>query len=155
MKLNIQSLQTIGAFTGRPIEKTVEWYQGEQRLSAEVFVRPLGFQSAVSDVLASTGRVDGVAGRIAASICDEDGNPVFTVRDIVDGPLDPEELAKDPESDKRLGALDGNLTVALLAVIHEVNEMGKTKSSAPSTSSGTSLSSTASAATRSRKPKSA
>jgi len=154
MQLSIKSLQTVGAFTGRPIEKSIEWEQGGQQLSATVFVRPLGFQSAVNDALASTGRMDGVAGRIAASICDEEGNPVFTVRDIVDGPLDPDELDKDKESTKRLGALDGKLTLALLTAIQEVSDLGKAKSSAPSTSSGTNSSSTASAGARSRKRKS-
>lgn len=151
MKLNIQSLQSMGAFTGRPIEKTIEWSQGGQLVTAQVFIRPLGFQAAVSDVLASTGKVDGIAGRIAASICDEEGNPVFTVLDITSGPLDPEELKKNPESTKRLGALDGKLTVALLAAIHQVNDMGKTTSSAPPTSSGTNSSSTESAVAPSRK----
>ncbi|MNE45132.1 hypothetical protein D3C80_1394040 [compost metagenome] len=63
------------------------------------------------------GKVDGVAGRIAASICDEDGKPVFTPGDIT-GEADPER-----------GALDGNLTVALLSAIAEVNSLGKTPTS--------------------------
>ena len=38
---------------------------------------------------------DSIAGRIAASICDEHGNPVFSSPlDITHGPLDPVELEK-------------------------------------------------------------
>lgn len=154
MKLTLSTLQKSGAFTGRPVEREITWMQGADKLSATIFVRPLGFQSAVSDVFAAARKQDSVAGRIAAAICDEEGNPVFTPLDITHGPLDPAELEKDPETTKRLGALDGNLTVALLAAIHEVNNMGKTTSSPNTTSSGTSSSSPASAGGRSRKPKS-
>lgn len=153
MKLNIESLRQAGSFTGRPVEKEISWRQGSDTITATVFVRPLGYQTAVSDVLAAGGKQDSIAGRIAAAICDEDGNPVFTAMDITHGPLDKDELAKDPDSTKRMGALDGNLTVALLTAIHEVNNLGKTTSSAPLTSSGTNSSSPASAAPRSRKPK--
>lgn len=153
MKLTIDSLQQVGSFTGRPVEKEIAWRQGEERLTATVFVRPLGYQSAVSDVLAAAGHQDSIAGRIAAAICNEEGQPVFTAMDITHGPLDKAELAKDPNSTRRLGALDGNLTVALLTAIHEVNNLGKTTSSPTSTSSGTNSSSPESAAAPSRRRK--
>lgn len=146
MKLNIESLRQAGSFTGRPVEKEISWKQGKDTYTATVFVRPLGYQTAVSDVLAAGGVQDSIAGRIAAAICDEEGNPVFTAMDITHGPIDPEERANDKKSTKRLGALDGNLTVALLTAIHEVNNLGKTTSSPNSTSSGTNLSSPESAA---------
>ena len=73
MKLNISTLQQAGSFTGRPVEREITWTQGEQKFTATVFVRPLGYQTAVSDVLAATGKQDSIAGRIAAAICDEDG----------------------------------------------------------------------------------
>lgn len=131
MQLSLSSLTKMGAFTGAPVEKEISWKQNDSKeeFKATVFVRPLGYRTAVSDVLAHTGKVDGVAGRIAASICDQDGNPIFSVLDITHGPLDPEALAKDPESTKRLGALDGNLTVALLVAIQEVNAPGKSQAS--------------------------
>ncbi|MEN5216853.1 hypothetical protein D3C76_818320 [compost metagenome] len=138
MKLTLDSLKKTGSFTGRPVAKEITWRQGDETFTATVYVRPLGYQAAVSDVLAAGGKQDNIAGRIAAAICDEDGNTVFTVLDITHGPLDPVELAKDPESTKRLGALDGNLTVALMVAINEVTNMGKTPNSATSTSSGTS-----------------
>jgi spore maturation protein SpmB len=126
MKLTLDSLKSVGAFTGRPVEKEIQWTQGEQELKATVFIRPLGYQAAISDVTALNGKHDSLAGRIAASVCDETGAAVFTVGDIT-GDADPER-----------GALDGRLTVALLAAIFEVNNLGKTTSSAVSTSSGTS-----------------
>lgn len=154
MKLTLDALKGAGSFTGRPVEKEIKWRQNGAQLIATVFVRPLGYQTAVSDVLSFNGKQDSIAGKIAASICDESGNPVFTSpMDITHGPLDPVELGKDPESTKRLGSLDGALSVALLVAIQEVNDLGKTTSSPTSKSSGTSSSSPVSAAPRSRKPR--
>lgn len=139
MKLTLESLKTAGAFTGRPVEKEITWKQGDKELTATVYVRPMGYHTATSDVLAMGGKVDGVAGRIAASICDENGKPVFRAADIT-GEADPER-----------GALDGALTVALLVAIQEVNDLGKTTSSAQKMNSGVSSSSVASADAPSQK----
>lgn len=132
MKLTLDSLKQAGAFTGRPVEKEITWKQGDKKLTATVYIRPLGYYTAMTDVMAAHGRIDGVAGRIAASICDEEGKPVFTPADIT-GEADPER-----------GALDGQLTLALLLAIQEVNDLGKT-SSPEKTKSGASSSSTESA----------
>lgn len=139
MQLSINGLKEMGAFTGRPVEREIKWVQSGKELVATVFVRPLGYRTAINDVLSATGKVENYAGRIAASICGEDGQPVFTVDDIT-GDADPER-----------GALDGNLTVALMVVIAEVNNLGKTMSSPTPTSSGTNLPSPS--APRSRKPR--
>jgi hypothetical protein len=154
MKLTLDALKGAGSFTGRPVEKEIKWRQNGTDYTATVYIRPLGYQTAVSDVMSVASKQDSIAGRIAASICDEHGNPVFSSpMDITHGPLGPVELEKDPESTKRLGSLDGALSVALLFAIQEVNDLGKTKNSPSSTSSGTSSSSPASAARRSRRPK--
>jgi hypothetical protein len=113
MKLTMDSLKEVGAFTGRPVEREITWKIGDVEHTATVYVRPLSYQSAVQDLRAITGKADGVAGRIASSICDEEGNPVFTIADIT-GDADPDR-----------GAIDGNLTMALLTVIGEVNGAGK------------------------------
>lgn len=124
MKLTLNSLKQTGAFTGRPVEKEINWKaQDGTECTATTYIRPMGYHAATSQVLALTGKVDGVAGRIAASICDENGKQVFTVDDIT-GEADPER-----------GALDGGLTVALLVAIQEVNNLGKVNS-AQKTSSG-------------------
>jgi len=128
MKLTIDNLKGMGAFTGRPVEKEIEWTQGEDTFKATVFVRPLGYQTATSDIMAIGGKIDGIAGRIAASICDEDGKQIFTPEDIT-GEADPER-----------GSLDGGLTIALLLAIQEVNDLGKATSSAKKMNSGASLS---------------
>lgn len=116
MLMTLDNLKQAGAFTGAPVEKQIMWKQGEQKLEATVFIRPLGYRTAVTDLAAARGTVDPVAGRIAASICDAEGKPVFTPGDIT-GEADPER-----------GALDGNLTMALLLAISEVNGAGKTRS---------------------------
>ncbi|MGC8435872.1 phage tail assembly chaperone family protein, TAC [Mixta calida] len=139
MKLTLDSLKKAGAFTGRPVEKEITWKQGDEQFTATVYIRPMGYHTATSDVLAYGGKVDGVAGRIAASVCDEEGKRVFTPADIT-GEADPER-----------GSLDGALTIALLVAIQEVNDLGKTLTSAPKTKSGVNSSSTASAAGRSPK----
>ena len=140
MKLTLESLKKAGAFTGRPVEKEINWKQGIKEFKATVFIRPLGYHTATSDVLAHVGKVDGVAGRIAASVCDEEGHPVFTPQDIT-GEADPDR-----------GALDGSLTIALLVAIQEVNDLGKTTNSAQKTNSGASSSSTASVEEQLPKP---
>lgn len=116
MKLTLETLKQAGAFTGAPVEREITWKQGEDELTATVYVRPLSYLSARADLAALTGKSDGVAGRIAACICDQEGKPVFTPDDIT-GEADPER-----------GPLDGNLTMALLSVIGEVNGLGKTTS---------------------------
>ncbi|MBW5800060.1 phage tail assembly chaperone family protein, TAC [Halomonas elongata] len=115
MNLTLESLQEMGAFTGAPVEKEVTWKQNGQELTATVHVRKLSYHSARSDVMAARGSHDGLAGRIAACICDADGQPVFTPEDVT-GEADPER-----------GALNDNLVMALLNVIGEVNGLGKTK----------------------------
>lgn len=139
MKLTLDTLKKAGAFTGRPVEKEISWKQGGEEFTATVYIRPMGYHTATSDVLAYGGKVDGVAGRIAASVCDENGKPVFTPADIT-GEADPER-----------GSLDGALTIALLVAIQEVNDLGKSTSSAQKKKSGVSSSSTVSAAEPSQK----
>ncbi len=141
MKISLESLRGVGAFTGRPVEKEIKWQQGEKEIVATVYVRPLGFQTAINDALSAAGKVQVHAGRIAASICDEQGKPVFTVEDITG------------EADPSRGSLDPNLTFALLTAIGQVNNVGKTTPSPPTKSSGTNSSSPESAGARSRKPK--
>lgn len=124
MKLTLDTVKSAGAFTGRPVEKEIEWTDKDgNKHTATTYVRPIGYHSAKFDILALSGKSDGVAGRIASSICDENGEPVFTPDDIT-GHADPER-----------GALDGSLTIALLLAIQEVNSLGK-ESSVQKTNSG-------------------
>ncbi|WP_444909328.1 phage tail assembly chaperone family protein, TAC [Microbulbifer sp. TRSA005] len=118
MELSIESLQQQGAFSGAPVKRSITWKQGEQELSATVYVRRLSYHSAVSDVAALRGEGDVIAGRIAACIVDAEGKPVFTPADITG------------EADPQRGPLSANLTQALLLEIGAVNNLGKTPSSA-------------------------
>jgi hypothetical protein len=154
MNLNLETLKQTGAFTGAPVEREITWKQGDDEFTATVYVRALSYHSAVSDVAALAGKRDGIAGRIAACICDQHGKPVFTAQDITDGPVvlddngqpvmeDGDQLKDDagkPRVDgngkpilarvpvRTGGALDGNLTMALLTVIAEVSTGGKPQS---------------------------
>lgn len=116
MSMTLDSLKAAGAFTGAPVEKEITWKHNGQDVTMTTYVRPLSYRSAVSDITAMAKGGDAVAGRIAASIVDEHGNPVFTPEDIT-GEADPDR-----------GPLDGNLTMALLQAIAEVNDLGKTGS---------------------------
>lgn len=122
-KLSLEMLKQTGAFTGRPVEKEITWKQGEEQYTATVFVRPPGYHSTIKS-LQTAGKIDSAAVYIASSICDEEGKAIFTPEDIT-GEADPER-----------GPLDGPLTVALLLAIQEVNDLGKTASLTPKTSSG-------------------
>jgi len=117
MDLTLDNLKQAGAFTGAPVEREIKWEMGGQEHTATVYVRPLSYKTAVSDIMSvSKGDQALIAGRIAACICDKDGKAVFTPGDIT-GDADPAR-----------GPLDGNLTVALLTAISEVNSLGKSKS---------------------------
>jgi len=116
MKLTLDSLAEIGAFTGAPVEKEISWRIGDAEHTATVYVRPLSYHSAIADLRSISTNQDAVASRIASSIVDEEGKPVFTAEDIT-GDADPER-----------GPMHGNIVMALLTVIGEVNGLGKTES---------------------------
>lgn len=122
MKLTLDSLKEVGAFTGAPVEKEITWKQGDDELTAVVYVRRLSYNSALEDLKALSKKTEAAAGRIASCICDEFGKPVFTTEDISEGPVINEETGE------RAGPLCSELTWALLSVIAEVNSPGKLKS---------------------------
>ena len=111
--LSINGLTEMGAFTGAPVEKEITWEQSGEEVSATVFVRRLSYHTAVSDIKSTKEKMDAVAGRIAACICDAEGKPIFTAGDIT-GEANPER-----------GPLNENLTIALLAAIAQVSGLGK------------------------------
>lgn len=113
MEFSIGSLKTLGAFTGAPVEREITWASGEDTHTATVYVRRLSYKSAIGDIEAARDKLDPIAVRIAASICDSAGVPIFKPGDIT-GDADPDR-----------GPLDAALTWALLAVITEVNALGK------------------------------
>lgn len=143
---SIEALDKLGAFTPVGLaEESIQWHQDGKDYQAVVYVRPLSFDSAVTDLINrpdQSDNPDAIARRIASSICNKAGEPIFTVGDIT-GQANPER-----------GALSYALTMALLAAIGRVNKLGKVPSH-PATprKSGSNSSSTGSAGARSRKPK--
>lgn len=111
MQLTRETLQHPGVFAGRPVQKTITWKQGDQELTATTWIRPRSYQDIVLETEA--GKDNTIAVRIARSVCDEQGEPVFSVADIT-GEACPER-----------GPLDAGLTVALLQAISDVY-LGKT-----------------------------
>ena len=83
--------------------------------TADVYVKPLSYASAVQDILSAGANADqAIARRIAYSIRNDKGEPIFTEGQITG-------------ADNPAGALSPTLTVELLRVIGEVSSLGKTK----------------------------
>lgn len=143
MKLSIESLAAHGGFvSNRAEEKEINWTHEGQKFSGTVNVLPLSYVTVKIDLIARQIQGDALAGRIASCIVDDDGNPVFTVADVI-GTADPKR-----------GPLSDGLTNELMRVIGEVSGLGKPQAnSTTKKKSGTSSSSQASAAGRSRKPR--
>ena len=117
MNLTIDNLKAAGAFTGAPVAKDIAWNNDDgEEVTATGFVRRIGYAAVVSDLTAARCKTDPVAGRIASSICDAEGNAVFAPGDIT-GEADPER-----------GPLHHGLVMELMRVMAEVNGAGKTKS---------------------------
>lgn len=110
MELTIKNLEQAGSFVAGYEKCEVVWLQGASEFRADVYVRRLSYHSVVAEIQASESRNDAIAGRISACICDASGAPIFTVDDIVG--------AGDAE---HRGAINHNLTMALLAAISKVN----------------------------------
>lgn len=125
MKLSIATLAERKAFSAKPVEVQITW-KGE---TFTTYVRHLSYQTAVGDIKSHNGG-DIYANRIAASICDEDGAPVFTVADVTGEPVYGRDadgkviLVSDPDR----GGLDPELTNLLLIEIGRVQKLEKTPS---------------------------
>lgn len=116
MKTSIESLMKAGAFTkAGMIEETVKLATDDGEVEFTVFVRPLSYRSALSEISASQQNKDALAARIASSICNEDGEPIFSIEDVT-GEADPER-----------GPLSNDMTIALLDAISRANGLGKRK----------------------------
>lgn len=159
MKLTVESLRQIGAFTGGAVQRQVEWLQNGELVSAEVWVRPLSYQTATTDVLALRAGESAWPRRIAMCICQEDGSPVFPqLSDITGIGDDGKPILTEDENGQMVerGGINHSLFDALVMSIVEVSGLGKMLTSSSlnqQKSSGTSSSSTASAVKRSKKQK--
>ena len=102
-------------FVGKPVLEVVEWSQDGEEYQLDVWVRRYGYATAVSDLAAIRSGDDmaHTARRIAESVVDEGGEPVFTVEDITG------------ESDPERGAMSQPFVLALLGAIYRTNALGK------------------------------
>lgn len=111
--LSLDMLKDRGAFVGPPVKKEIVWAVGDSECRADVWIRQMSYQSAISDIQTFRNQEDAAAGRISSSVLDEDGKPIFTIGDIT-GAADPER-----------GPLCSSLVLALLSAISDVNNLGK------------------------------
>jgi hypothetical protein len=127
MSLSVDSLQRSGGFAGAPVKREVTWVAGGETHTADVYVRRLSYQSAVSDIEAYVTSGDIAAARIAKCILDENGNPVFEVHDVTGIYEDGTPVMTEDEEGNSVerGGMVSSLVMALLAVIGDVNDLGK------------------------------
>ncbi|MEN3158296.1 phage tail assembly chaperone family protein, TAC [Alkalimonas sp. NCh-2] len=148
MEFSMQALEEAGAFMpARPEKREIEWFvmkeDGSKKdFKATIYVRKLSFATLSAESMSMNYRDNVIAARIAASVVDAKGKPVFTADDLI--------------GNEERGPICESLGLALLKAVAEVNNLkGEEKNSQPPMKSGTKSCSPASAAKRSRKPKSA
>ena len=112
MELSIATLEELGAFApARPEKREIVWHtkkDGETvKHTANVYVRKLSFATLSTESVSPNYRDNVLAARIAASIVDSNGKPVFTAADLV--------------GNETRGPICESLGMALLAVVAETN----------------------------------
>lgn len=125
-RLDLESLYQSGGFAGAPVEREITFRVGGEEVTGTVWVRRLSYQTAVSDLKALSSGEEVGAARIASSICDEQGNALYTVSDVT-GVRDDGTPVLDAEGKPRGGFVDSLLN-ALWQAIAEVNGLGKSQS---------------------------
>lgn len=157
MKLTVENLRQAGAFTGGAVRREVEWLQKGEMVRADVWVRPLSYQTATADIQSMRGGENPWVRRVVICICQEDGSPVFQLSDITGIGDDGKPImvpSEDGKSEVERGGLNQSLFDALVMLIIGESGLGKMiTSSTPKRNSGTSSSSTASAVALSKKRK--
>ncbi|WP_341520709.1 phage tail assembly chaperone family protein, TAC [Pseudomonas sp. G.S.17] len=138
--LTIASLIAAGAFAEAPMKQEITWESGGKVNKAAVYVRPASYTTVTQEWKGIHENQDAVAGRIAGYICNQDGEQIFSVDDV---------LGKAEEG---RGELCAELTVALFAAINRANNPPVTAEKKSPKSSGTKSSSPESAAEPSPKP---
>ena len=131
MKLTVDALNKSGGFTGGPVKKHVNWMNEGDELTADVWIRPMSYHTAVKDLSAFQDGGDIVAQRIALCVCDEDGAPVFQVSDITGYDKDGKPIKVKGDDGKMIerGPLNKELADALMLLVSEVSGLGKSKKS--------------------------
>lgn len=115
-----------GFVSAKPEKRVIDVEVDGEPATIDVYVKKLAFASATKQLQIGKDSIKAIASRIASSLCDENGNPVLTAEDITG------------ESDPDRGSLSEEMTYKLLAVISEVNGLGKPQVSKNRKKSGTS-----------------
>jgi hypothetical protein len=113
MELSISSLKAAGAFVAAPVKKDIAWHADGKLQKASIYVRIDSFHTLTKRWEEQRVGADATATRIAASVCNEAGEPVFTTEDI---------LGSEASGH---GPLTAELTIVLLAAIQQANGVSK------------------------------
>lgn len=129
MILSVDSIAKMGGYTGGPVRKKITWQQGNDNLEADIFVRPMSYHTAITDLLPGQTKEMIVANRLCSCICDEGGAPVFRLQDItgIDEDGQPVKIKNDKGEMVERGALCTALSNALMGAVGEVSGLGKKK----------------------------
>ncbi|EKF9664432.1 phage tail assembly chaperone family protein, TAC [Vibrio mimicus] len=143
-QLTVEMLKQAGAFApAKPERREIKWINDSQEIiEAVIHVRKSSFITMIEESKSVADSSYLMATRIASSVVDEQGKPVFTVDDLL--------------GNEERGPICQSLAIALLNAIYDVNGVGKKADPKPSsqpTNSGTNLSLPASVGKRLKKRK--
>jgi hypothetical protein len=113
MDLSINALKAAGAFVAAPVMKDIAWHADGKLQKATIYVRQDSFHTLTKRWEEQREGAEATAIRIAASVCNQAGEPVFTLEDI---------LGSEASGH---GPLTAELTIVLLAAIQQANGVGK------------------------------
>jgi hypothetical protein len=113
MDLSINALKAAGAFVAAPVKKDIAWHADGKLQEATIYVRQDSFHTLTKRWEEQREGADATAIRIATSVCNEAGEPVFTIEDI---------LGSEASGH---GPLTAELTIVLLAAIQQANGVSK------------------------------
>jgi len=109
MELSIRALTAAGAFVAAPVKKDIAWHADGKLHKAVIYIRQDSFLTLTKRWDEKREGAEATAVRIAASVCNKAGEPVFTVEDIIGSEVSGH------------GPLTAELTIVLLAAIQQAN----------------------------------
>lgn len=119
--LNLSAVTQHGGFVGGLVKKELTWTNpAGVEVSFDVYIKPYTFADVIESFDPDSDRVENAAKNIASSVCNERGEPIFSISDIT---------GEDPETGEKSekGALSSSMALLLLAAIGEANAEKKTK----------------------------
>lgn len=117
--LDLDYLKANGGFVGPPVLKEIEWTSGGETHKANVYVVPRNYAVLVAESKASQLGTDILVSRIAASIVNEKGIPIFTP-EIITGIPDTLNEAGEIVT-PGTGSMCDSLFLALATAMNAVN----------------------------------